>query len=328
MGDSMKLFNKTAKNDDVKVEKVEKNTSSLCRVEDNSHIFERDNELLVWNSNSLVYKIRKKEINFDLDGSLIIEYSNENGLLGDREISFWARRTDKFAQKHTPENWSICNSLYKKVASIMFSKKEADTYLDIFNNLVSCLGDKVNAFSCTKQIKPLKIDDQHFLIKDDINRFLRFSDIIECKIEEDGDTVISGNVGKALVGGALLGPVGAIAGAVSKKKVSATVSSVDFKILLSDTYRSQRIYSLLDKTCKKSDSDYSVAMSRAKQLYSTILAAMHAVSDNASISNQDIKADSTISSPADEILKYKQLLDIGAITEEEYNAKKTQLLNL
>lgn len=32
------------------------------------------------------------------------------------------------------------------------------------------------------------------------------------------------------------------------------------------------------------------------------------------------------SSPADEIMKYKQLLDAGAITQEEYNTKKEQLL--
>jgi hypothetical protein len=32
--------------------------------------------------------------------------------------------------------------------------------------------------------------------------------------------------------------------------------------------------------------------------------------------------------PADEIKKYKQLLDMGAITQEEYEAKKKQLLNL
>lgn len=31
---------------------------------------------------------------------------------------------------------------------------------------------------------------------------------------------------------------------------------------------------------------------------------------------------------ADEIMKYKQLLDAGAITQEEYDAKKKQLLNL
>ena len=34
------------------------------------------------------------------------------------------------------------------------------------------------------------------------------------------------------------------------------------------------------------------------------------------------------SSPADEILKYKQLLDVGAITQAEFDAKKKQLLNL
>ena len=32
--------------------------------------------------------------------------------------------------------------------------------------------------------------------------------------------------------------------------------------------------------------------------------------------------------PADEILKYKRLLDAGAITPEEYEAKKKQLLGL
>ena len=32
-------------------------------------------------------------------------------------------------------------------------------------------------------------------------------------------------------------------------------------------------------------------------------------------------------SSADEILKYKNLLDLGAITQDEYNAKKEQLIN-
>ena len=34
------------------------------------------------------------------------------------------------------------------------------------------------------------------------------------------------------------------------------------------------------------------------------------------------------STVADEILKFKELLDVGAITEEEFVAKKKQLLNL
>ena len=38
--------------------------------------------------------------------------------------------------------------------------------------------------------------------------------------------------------------------------------------------------------------------------------------------------DQVTSSTADELLKFKQLLDMGAITEAEYNAKKAQLLGL
>ncbi|EQE95041.1 short C-terminal domain protein, partial [Clostridioides difficile CD129] len=34
------------------------------------------------------------------------------------------------------------------------------------------------------------------------------------------------------------------------------------------------------------------------------------------------------SSTADEILKYKNLLDMEAITQEEFDAKKKELLNL
>ena len=33
-------------------------------------------------------------------------------------------------------------------------------------------------------------------------------------------------------------------------------------------------------------------------------------------------------SPADELKKYKELLDIGALTEEEYNHQKAKLLSL
>ena len=42
------------------------------------------------------------------------------------------------------------------------------------------------------------------------------------------------------------------------------------------------------------------------------------------------KADSvpTVTSPADEIKKYKELLDMGVISQEEFETKKKQLLNL
>ncbi len=42
----------------------------------------------------------------------------------------------------------------------------------------------------------------------------------------------------------------------------------------------------------------------------------------------DKASDATAYSPADEIKKYKELLDMGAISQEEFDAKKKQLLGL
>ena len=42
---------------------------------------------------------------------------------------------------------------------------------------------------------------------------------------------------------------------------------------------------------------------------------------------QSIKTNETSMSVADELIKYKNLLDAGAITQEEFDRKKAQLLN-
>lgn len=45
-------------------------------------------------------------------------------------------------------------------------------------------------------------------------------------------------------------------------------------------------------------------------------------------SSNSAKEQTAVTSPADEIRKYKELLDIGAITQDEFDLKKKQLLNL
>ena len=44
-------------------------------------------------------------------------------------------------------------------------------------------------------------------------------------------------------------------------------------------------------------------------------------------SGGDVKANETSVSIADELIKYKNLLDTGVITQEEFDKKKAQLLN-
>ena len=61
---------------------------------------------------------------------------------------------------------------------------------------------------------------------------------------------------------------------------------------------------------------------------SRVMDIIKANSANNQSQQQFIKQENINLSVADEILKFKKLLDMGAITEEEYNKKKAELLNL
>ena len=71
---------------------------------------------------------------------------------------------------------------------------------------------------------------------------------------------------------------------------------------------------------KKSGSIYKSASSIAQDIISILEIISH--------ENEVSKNSSSSDSIAEEIKKYKELLDIGAITQEEFDAKKKQLLQL
>lgn len=119
-------------------------------------------------------------------------------------------------------------------------------------------------------------------------------------------TETKGGIGRAVIGAAVAGPVGAIVGAATaktetRKGRSKENVSIRFVLSLGESSLPTTVYpggmtSFL-KSCKASQ----------EKPQATVQAA---------------------SSTADELLKFKQLLDMGAITEAEYNAKKSQLLGL
>ena len=120
-------------------------------------------------------------------------------------------------------------------------------------------------------------------------------------------TETKGGIGRAVIGAAVAGPVGAIVGAATAKTETRKSSrskenvSIRFTLPLGETSLPTTVYpggmTAFLKRCK---------VNQEKPQAATPVA----------------------SSVADELLKFKQLLDMGAITEAEYNAKKAQLLGL
>lgn len=69
----------------------------------------------------------------------------------------------------------------------------------------------------------------------------------------------------------------------------------------------------------------SSAYKKAYQEAQECLSLLHLISDDSRMNAENTAA---TGSTADEILKYKNLLDMGAISQEEFAAKEKQLLDL
>ena len=136
-----------------------------------------------------------------------------------------------------------------------------------------------------------------------------FDEVAGCESDMPDDLTVTetkGGIGRAVIGAAVAGPVGAIVGAATvktetRKGRSKESVSIHFALPLGESSLPTTVYpggmTAFLKSCK---------VSQEKPQAATPVA----------------------SSVADELLKFKQLLDMGAITEVEYNAKKAQLLGL
>lgn len=148
---------------------------------------------------------------------------------------------------------------------------------------------------------------------------------------QNGQSVIQGSAGRALIGGLAFGEVGAVIGAAGKKKIK-TNSTVEFIFNLD--FIDYPCHRILLRGEKDKKIKYETAMHNAQELAAILdqtlkNRSVHVHVDNPSDSSASQEpVQSQPASTADEILKYKSLLDMGAITQEEFELKKRQLLGL
>lgn len=148
-----------------------------------------------------------------------------------------------------------------------------------------------------------------------------YADILEYELLEDGDTVTKGGLGRAIVGGALIGGVGAIVGGVTGKRTNKKVVSIlSIKITTKDMNKPVVYIDLISKRTKSNSLAYHNAYVNAQKILS-ILAILTTGED----SKKQQKNESL--SLTDEILKLRDLLDKDIITEEEFIKGKEKILS-
>ena len=229
----------------------------------------------------------------------------------------------------------VCVDCWKKagmdtsVETLMTGKQySGETLRAIFENRKNNQS-LIDNFQPTKTIGALSFDDNtmSFIVEKSKKSkdLYRYNQIVDFELLEDGNSITKGGIGSAVAGGLLFGGVGAVVGSVAGgKKTKATCKSLQIKITLRDSPKQTEYIQYIFGETKTSGFIYKTAFQSAQDAMSALQLAIEKA-------NANIADEAPIQQPisgADEILKYKSLLDAGIITQEEFEAKKKQLLGL
>lgn len=167
--------------------------------------------------------------------------------------------------------------------------------------------------------------------KDNIShRLITYKDLISAELFEDGISVTktarTSQVGGALVGGLMLGGVGAIIGGLSGKTVTTDkVERIELRLTINDTSNPLHDVTFMELADKKDGIRYKAANQEARKWLGIM---------DVLIKRADIEARATLlednareqipvrTSIADELRKLADLRSAGILTEEEFQTQK------
>lgn len=155
-------------------------------------------------------------------------------------------------------------------------------------------------------------------------KIIKYEDLSSFELQQDGESITKGGLGRAIVFGVATGGIGAIVGGITGKKSSSSVNTETKIKIVSKSETADVSYIIFNqkKLKKKSNAYKQIAIEVDKTL-----AFLQKVVDEQS-EKTNIEKTENISSVADQIKKFKELADSGIITQEEFDAKKKQLLGL
>lgn len=196
----------------------------------------------------------------------------------------------------------------------------------------SAVTEEITNFNATKVIgAEVEFDDNNkkWLVKSGIFKTKKnaqlfdYDDILDFELLDDGESIMQGGLGRALVGGALFGGVGAVVGGVTgKRKNKSICKSLKIKVTLKNINNPVVYINFIENDTKRDGFMYKIAFQNAQECLSVLQ-----IICDVQQPGQTLKTEQP-SSATEEIIKYKELMDQGIITQEEFEAKKKQLLGL
>lgn len=149
---------------------------------------------------------------------------------------------------------------------------------------------------------------------------LGFNQLADYSVTEDGKTIQKSGAGSAIAGGLLFGGIGLVAGGLVGRKSKEIINKMSITIFVTSPWVESYTIPIITTPVKKGSFTYNLFKSNFEN-YTKLL-------DKIQTQASAEQSSHAVFSAADEIKKYKELLDMGAITQAEFDAKKSQILGL
>jgi len=165
-------------------------------------------------------------------------------------------------------------------------------------------------------------------------RIISYCDILSVELFEDGTsvtkTVRSSQVGGAVVGGLILGGVGAVIGGLSgKTETSGKIKRIDLRLIVNDTKAPLHDITFMDMEYKKDGFLYKLSINQARLWHGIIeVLIKRADAEEKSQEVGELQTEQVLGIPsvADEIKKLLDLRNSGILTADEFQEQKAKLL--
>ncbi len=157
-----------------------------------------------------------------------------------------------------------------------------------------------------------------------------FKDLLEVELIKNGESITktsrSSQLIGTVVGGVLLGGVGAVIGGLSGKKENInSINSIELRLVLNSTQSSVFDFVFFKRYDKNDSKDAKVYLDKA-HMWNNIMKAIITQTERTLQEELGSSQDNSSLSVADELLKLKILRDDGIITDEEFNKQKNKIL--
>ena len=222
------------------------------------------------------------------------------------------------------------------ITSSSKDKKMKDNALQNYIDFINKNGISNSQSISLKNIARIDIETQKKLLGaysyyESESVVLKFEQILDFEIFENGNSVVSSKTGSAIVGGLLFGGLGAIAGASGSRIISDNCKTLKLNIYTTDVTNSVVTLDLLDKGIEKNSTEYENLKDTINKMIGFLKIARESnrqaeIKEDKKVIVENIE-DINQNNNLSKLKELAQLKEQGIITDKEFEESKKKILS-